>query len=75
MLTKLIVCYKIYSIKQASLNLDLLSRETRKQAFLEEMKKVVPWADLEALIGAYYCEGVKGRPHFALQTMLRTRFM
>ena len=62
-------------MKQASLNLDLLSKKTRKQIFLEEMEKVVPWADLEALISPYYCEGVKGRPPFALQTMLRTHFM
>ena len=62
-------------MKQASLNLNLLSKKTRKQTFLDEMEKVVPWADLEALIAPYYCEGVKGRPPFALQTMLRTHFM
>jgi transposase, IS5 family len=62
-------------IKQASLNLDLLSKKTRKQTSLEEMEKVVPWADLEALIAPYYCEGGKGRPPFALQTMLPTHFM
>ena len=67
-LTKLINRYKIHSIKQASLNLDLLSKKTRKQTFLDEMEKVVPWADLEALIAPYYSEGVKGRPPFALQT-------
>ena len=39
------------------------------------MEKVVPWADLEALIAAYYCDGVKGRPPFALQTMLLTHVM
>ncbi|MFM9999568.1 MAG: IS5/IS1182 family transposase, partial [Burkholderiaceae bacterium] len=43
-------------MKQASLNLDLLSKKTRKQIFLEEMETVVPWADLEALIAPYYCE-------------------
>ena len=37
-------------MKQTSLNLGLLSKKTRKQTFLEEMEKVVPWADLEALI-------------------------
>ena len=62
-------------MKQASLNLDLLSKKTHKQTFLDEMEKVVPWADLEALIAPYYCEGVKGRPPFALQTVLRTHFM
>ena len=62
-------------MKQVSLNRNLLSKKTRKQTFLGEMEKVVPWADLEALIAPYYCEGFKGRPPFALQTMLRTHFM
>ena len=61
MLTKSVFCYKIHSMKQASLSLDLLTKKTRKQIFLEEMEKVAPWADLEALIAPYYCEGVKGR--------------
>ena len=39
------------------------------------MEQVVPWADLEGLIAPYYCEGIKGRPPFALQTMLRTHFL
>ena len=62
-------------MKQASLNIELLSKKTRKQIFLEEMEKVVPWSDLEALIAPYYCEGIKGRPPFSLQTMLRTHFL
>ena len=53
-LTKSVVCYKIRGFKQASLNLDFLSKKTRKQTSLEEMKKVVPWAELEALIAPYY---------------------
>ena len=62
-------------MKQASLNFDLLSKKSRKQIFLDEMEKVVPWAELEALIAPYFCEEVKGRPPFALQTMLRVHFM
>ena len=62
-------------MKQASLNFDLLSKKTRKQIFLDEVEKVVPWAELEALIAPYFCEEVKGRPPFALQTMLRVHFM
>ena len=53
MLTKSVVCCNIHSMKQASLSLDLLTKKTRKQIFLEEMEKVVPWADLEALIAPY----------------------
>ncbi len=62
-------------MKQASLNLELLSKKTRKQTFLQEMEAVVPWTELEAVITPYYCEGIKGRPPFSLQTMLRTHFL
>ena len=55
-----VACYKTHSMKQASLNFDLLSKKSRKQIFLDEMEKVVPWAELEALIAPYFCEGVKG---------------
>ncbi len=75
MFAKPAIRYKIDSMKQATLNLDLLSKKTRKQIFLEDMERVVPWVDLEALIAPYYCEGIKGRPPFALQTMLRTHFL
>jgi IS5 family transposase len=62
-------------MKQATLNLDLNLKKTRKREFLEQMEQVVPWADLVALIAPYYPEGLTGRPPFSLQTMLRTHFM
>jgi len=62
-------------MKQATLNLDLKLKKTRKQVFLEQMEQVVPWADLIALIAPYYPEGKNGRPPFPLMTMLRTHFM
>lgn len=62
-------------MKQATLNLDLNLKKTRKREFLEQMERVVPWADLVALIAPYYPEGLTGRPPFSLQTMLRTHFM
>src|SRR5450759_3316160 len=65
----------MHSMKQATLNLNLKLKKTRKQEFLEQMEQVVPWADLVALIAPYYPEGKNGRPPFALQTMLRTHFM
>ena len=43
-------------MKQATLNLDLKLKKTRKQVFLEQMEQVVPWADLIALIAPYYPE-------------------
>jgi transposase, IS5 family len=62
-------------MKQTSLPLDLNAKKTRKQIFLEQMEKVVPWAALVERIAPYYPEGKTGRPPFSLQTMLRVHFM
>jgi IS5 family transposase len=62
-------------MKQSSLDLSLSTRRTRKQEFLSQMERVVPWAVLVDLIAPYYPEGKNGRPPFALQTMLRIHFM
>ena len=61
-------------MNQTRLDFDPLPKKTRKEIFLEEMEKVVPWAELVALIapharGAHQALG--GRPPFAVQTMLR----
>ena len=57
-------------MKQATLNLSLSVKKTRKREFLEQMEQVVPWAALVELIAPYYPEGKNGRPPFALETML-----
>jgi len=62
-------------MKQATLNLDLSAKITRKQVFLDQMDQVVPWAALVELIAPYYPEGKTGRPPFSLMTMLRVHFM
>jgi IS5 family transposase len=62
-------------MKQASLELNLTAKKTRKREFLEQMQHVVPWAALVALIAPYYPEGRTGRPPFALETMLRVHFL
>lgn len=62
-------------MKQASLKLDLNVKKTRKQIFLEQMERVVPWAALVEHIAPYYPEGKTGRPPFSLQTMLRVHLM
>ena len=62
-------------MKQASLNLKLCTKKTRKQVFLEEMEQVVPWVALAQRIAPYYPEGKTGRPPFSLETMLRVHFM
>jgi IS5 family transposase len=62
-------------MKQTSLDLNLSSRMARKQVFLAQMQRVVPWAALVELIAQHYPEGKNGRPPFALETMLRLHFM
>ena len=59
---------------QYTLGLDPLPKKTRKEIFLEEMNRVVPWAVLVALIqpharGAHQALGA--RPPFPVETMLR----
>jgi IS5 family transposase len=51
-------------MKQASLNLNLNAKKTRKQVFLEQMEQVVPWTALVELIAPYYPGGKTGRQPF-----------
>jgi IS5 family transposase len=62
-------------MKQTTIALNLTAKKTRKQLFLDQMDKVVPWAQLVEVIAPYYPEGKTGRPPFSLQTMLRVHFM
>ena len=62
-------------MKQAELGLNLTSKRTRKREFLDEMNRVEPWSELVALVSPFAPEGKKGRPPFAVQTMLRLHFM
>jgi IS5 family transposase len=62
-------------MKQANLGLELTTKKTRKREFLEEMDRVVPWAQLVALIEAYSPRGKTGRQPFPTQTMLRIHFL
>ena len=39
------------------------------------MNRVVPWADLVTLVAPFAPEGGRGRPPFAVETMLRLHFM
>jgi IS5 family transposase len=62
-------------MKQTGLGLNLTTKRTRKREFLAQMERVVPWAALVELVSPYAPEGKKGRPPFAVQTMLRIHFM
>ncbi|NYH12880.1 IS5 family transposase [Paraburkholderia bryophila] len=60
---------------QLGLGLDLSTKRTRKREFLDEMRRVVPWSRLIALIEPHYPKGKTGRPPFPIATMLQIHFM
>ena len=51
------------------------SRPTRRAEFLSVMERVIPWAELVALIEPHYPTGDKGRPPVGLERMLRIYFL
>ena len=50
-------------------------KRTRKQQFLEEMDKVIPWEALLRLIEPHYPKAGNGRPPLPMEAMLRIHFM
>lgn len=60
---------------QRGLDLDLSTKRTRKQEFLEEMRRVMPWSKLIAVIEPHYPKGKTGRLLFPVATMLQIHFM
>ena len=60
----------------ASLSFESKKKPTRRERFLGEMDKVVPWAALLARIEpSYPTSGRRGRPPMPAATMLRIHFM
>jgi IS5 family transposase len=50
-------------------------KPTRREKFLAEMDRAVPWADLCALIEPFYPKAGNGRPPIGLERMLRIHFL
>ena len=51
-------------------------KQTRREKFLNEMDKTIPWDYLAAEIAKHYPEqGRRGRPPYPIETMLRIHFM
>jgi len=48
---------------------------TRRERFLGEMEKVVPWARLCGVIEPHYPRGERGRPPIGIERMLRLYFL
>jgi IS5 family transposase len=64
----------MWDMNQTNFGFDPVHKKTRKEVFLEEMDRVVPWANLVALIkphtrGAHQALG--GRSPIAVEVMLR----
>ena len=50
-------------------------KKTRRELFLEEMERVVPWSQLCALIEPHYPKAGNGRPPVGVERMLRIYFL
>ena len=59
----------------ASLAYDSKKKKTRREKFLQEMDKVIPWKDLIQVIENYYPKAGNGRQPMPLERMLRIYFM
>jgi len=51
------------------------TKKTRREKFLEEMDRLMPWAEQEALIAPHYPKEGNGRPPVGLRVMLRIYFL
>jgi len=59
----------------ASTGFEKCTKTTRRAQFLAEMDRVVPWAELCALIEPVYPKAGNGRPPIDLELMLRVYFL
>jgi IS5 family transposase len=59
----------------ASLAYESKKKKTRREQFLEEMDKVIPWAELVQVIEKYYPKAGNGRQPMPMERMLRIYFM
>jgi IS5 family transposase len=59
----------------AGLAYDNKKKKTRREKFLEEMDKVIPWKEMTETISPYYPKAGNGRQPMVLEMMLRVYFM
>jgi IS5 family transposase len=50
-------------------------KQTRREKFLGEMERIMPWSELESLIEPHYPKEGNGRPPIGLSIMLRIYFL
>jgi IS5 family transposase len=63
------------SLSFASLAYDNKKKKTRREKFLQEMDKVIPWRELIQIIERHYPKAGNGRQPMPLERMLRIYFM
>src|SRR4030042_875324 len=63
------------AISFASLAYDSKKKKTRREKFLEEMNRVIPWVELLKIINQYYPVAGNGRQPMPMERMLRIYFM
>jgi IS5 family transposase len=63
------------TVSFASLAYENKKKKTRREKFLEEMDRVIPWTELEQVIKRYYPKAGNGRQPMPLEMMLRIYFM
>jgi len=50
-------------------------RKSRRELFLDEMERVVPWSAMESVVSPHYAKAGNGRQPVGLSIMLRTYFV
>src|ERR1700692_2616457 len=56
-------------------NFEQFRRKTRREVFLEQMDKIVPWRELEGFIEPHYPKAGNGRAPVGFSIMLRIYFL
>jgi len=59
----------------SGLGLEVHSKQTRRQRFLDEMNAIVPWQKLCRLIEPHYPKEERGPPPIGTERMLRIYFL
>ena len=59
----------------SQLSFEKYGRKSRRELFLDEMERVVPWPELQALVEPHYPKAGNGRRPVGLAILLRTYFV
>lgn len=54
---------------------ELKEAKTHKKEFLEQINRIMPWGELEALVRPCYYEGKRGNKPYELELMLRSHLL